>query len=298
MSEIKNITVVGATGRLAIPVVSELSKHYNVRAIVRNIEKATKLLPSAVEIVVGDLKNRESLESGLRGQDAIYINLSTETTDSTLPFYEEREGVRNLVEAAKKQRIQYISKIGALGGYPLVTHLKGMDIFPNLIRLQGQRFIEESGIPCTILDPTMFMDVLLWVNDGKALRWIGNSMKAVRWLSSDDYAKEVLAAFQLPQYWNKHVPVQGPEAVDPLKAMARFVAAFNPDLKIKTVPVWVIKALGLFNARMRFAGYMFSYFETMEDEPFYGDSPWREQGRPTTTIEEFARFQRTKNTPK
>lgn len=125
MSTINKIAVIGATGKLAIPVVKELVKHFQVRAIVRNPEKARNVLPLEVEIVPGDLKDLASLERGLVGQDAIYINLSTETTDATLDFYEEREGIRNIVNAAKKSNIQHISKIGALGAYPLATHLRG-----------------------------------------------------------------------------------------------------------------------------------------------------------------------------
>jgi uncharacterized protein YbjT (DUF2867 family) len=293
MSEIKNIAVIGATGKLAIPVASELARHYNVRAIVRNPQKARTQLPTAIELVAGDLKNRESLEDGLQGQDAIYINLATETTDATLPFYEEREGVRNVVEAAQRTRIKYISKIGALGAYPLATHVKGANVLPNIIRTQGHKFIEESGIPYTIFDPTTFMDLMLWINNGKAIRWIGNAKKKIRWISSDDYAKQVLAAFRLPQFWNKHYPVQGPEAIDPLTAMSRFASIFNPQLTVSTVPVGVIQAIGLVNPKMRFLGHMFSYFEK-QDDPFYAEDTWRELGTPTTSIEGFARLHRVK----
>lgn len=47
--------------------------------------------------------------------DAIHLDLATETADLSLPFYEEREGVRNLMTAALGLDIRYIAKIGALG---------------------------------------------------------------------------------------------------------------------------------------------------------------------------------------
>lgn len=292
MSEIERITVVGATGKLAVPVVEELTKHFKVRAIVRNPEKAAKLLPREVEIVEGDLRNQASLEQGLVGQDAVYINLSTETTDPSLDFYEEREGVDNLVRAARKCNIKHISKIGALGAYPLATHLKGANILPNIIRMQGHRIIEESGIPYTIFDPTFFMDMLLWINNGKALQWIGNTGKQqLRWVSSGDYAKAVVKAIQSPQHWNKHYPIQGQQAMNPATAMRRFISAYEPTLKIRAFPVWMVKLIGIFNPEMRFLAHMFAYFEKQED-PFYADATWRELGKPTMTIEEFARRHR------
>jgi len=111
MTEIEKIAVTGATVKLAVPVVDALTRHFKVWAIARNSEKARKLLPGNIEIVTGDLRDPASLERGLIDQDAIYINLSTETTDPSLSFYEEREGISNLVEAARRSGIQYISKL-------------------------------------------------------------------------------------------------------------------------------------------------------------------------------------------
>lgn len=291
-NDIRKIAVIGATGKLAIPVVAELVKHFDVRAIVRDSAKARALLPPEVEIVPGDLRDVAALTRGLAGQDAVYLNLSTETTDPRRDFYEEREGVRNVVAAAKRSGIRHISKIGALGAYPQATHLVGENVLPNRIRMEGHRFIETSGIPYTIFDPTFFMDLLLWINDGKALQWIGSSTRQkLRWISSADYAKTVVAAINRPESWNRHYPVQGAEALDPATAMKRFVAVFDPRLKVKAFPVWMIRVIGLFNANMRFLAHMFAYFERQPD-PFYADGTWRDLGRPTATIEDFARAQR------
>jgi uncharacterized protein YbjT (DUF2867 family) len=51
----KKVAVIGATGRLASVVINEmLEKGILVKALVRNIEKAKKLLPSEVEIIEAD----------------------------------------------------------------------------------------------------------------------------------------------------------------------------------------------------------------------------------------------------
>lgn len=78
---------------------------------------ARRKLPSNFEIDQGDLRDIPSLRAALDGMDTIYINLATETADFTLPFYEEREGVKNLMATAEGLKILYIAKIGALGAY-------------------------------------------------------------------------------------------------------------------------------------------------------------------------------------
>ena len=59
MTPIKTILVVGATGRLGAPVAAELAKNFHVRALVRTLDKAKAMLPTNVEIVKGDLQERE-----------------------------------------------------------------------------------------------------------------------------------------------------------------------------------------------------------------------------------------------
>ncbi|RWC54875.1 NmrA/HSCARG family protein [Mesorhizobium sp.] len=69
------VLVVGATGRFAGLVVPELvRRNASVRALVRdrpaNIEKARKL--GASEVVTGDLRNHQSLESAVEGVDGVF----------------------------------------------------------------------------------------------------------------------------------------------------------------------------------------------------------------------------------
>lgn len=288
MRPIKKIAVIGATGRLGAPVVVELAKTFQVRAIVRSPDKARTMLPSNVEIVQGDLRDVPSLSAGLEGMDAIYINLATETADLNLPFYEEREGVRNLMIAAQGLDIQYIAKIGALGAYPPALKSIKNNIVPNLIRMQGQEIIAASGIPHTFFAPTHFMELLPNMIDKRALQWIGNTSVKVYWISAVDYARQVVKAFQTPEKMPEHCPIQGPEAISVRQAMEQFVQHYDPKLKIRIAPLWVIRIIGLFNKRMKFVGHLFAYFGSHED-PFYADRTWQDLGRPTTTIEMFAR---------
>ncbi len=288
MKLIKTIAVIGATGRLGAPVVVELAKHFQVRAIVRSREKAKTMLPSNVEIVQGDLRDIPSLRAALEKMDALYLNLATETADLNLPFYEEREGVKNLMTAAEGLGMQYVAKIGALGTYPPAVKSIKRNMVPNLIRMEGHDMIAASGIPHTFFAPTHFMELLPNMIDKGTLQWIGNTKVKIYWISVVDYARQVVKAFQHPEKMPEHVPIQGPEAISVRRAMEVFVKGYDPALKIRVAPLWVIRLVGLFNSKMKFVSHLFAYFGNHED-PFYAAQTWRDLGKPTTTLEMFSR---------
>mgnify|MGYP000647348630 CR=1 FL=1 len=294
MRPIKNIAVIGATGRLGAPVAAELAKSFHVRAVVRSSGKARAMLPSNVEIVQGNLQDVGSLRAALDGMDAIYLNLATETADLSLPFYEEREGVKNLMTAVQGLDIQYIAKIGALGAYP--PALKGIqhNMVPNIIRMQGHKIIADTGIPHTFFAPTHFMELLPNMIDKHALQWIGNTNIKIYWISVADYARQVVKAFQNPEAMPEHCPVQGPEALSVRQAMEQFIKNYDPTLKIRIAPVWVMKIIGFFNPKMKFVAHLFDYFGNHED-PFYAGKTWKELGKPETTLEVFAKGLRQRN---
>jgi uncharacterized protein YbjT (DUF2867 family) len=285
---IKSIAFIGGTGKLGIPVVKMLSENgFTVRAIVRDLDKARRLLPKNVELVLGNLKVEKSIEDGLKNMDAVYINLSTETTRLDLPFYEEREGVQTIVKAAKKNNLQHIFKIGALGAYPKATHITVEMPVPNKIRIEGQAFIEQSGINYTIFDPTMFMDNIPNQIKGKTIEWVGNAPTNFYWITANDYARQVLNAINNPKAINKHYAIQGQTGLSPQEAFKLFIENYDKTLKVKSFPLWMVKAIGLFSPKMKFLGHMFSYFDNTPD-PFYADETWQELGKPTTTVQEFA----------
>lgn len=288
MRPIKTIGIIGATGRLGAPVTIELAKSFQVRAIVRSPEKARSMLPGDVEIVQADLRDVANLRTALQGVDAIYLNLATETDDLNLPFYEEREGVANLMAAIEGLNITYIAKIGALGAYPPALKNIKSNMVPNLIRMEGHKIIAGSGIPHTFFAPTHFMELLPNMIDKRALQWIGNTSVKVYWISVADYARQVVNAFQNPGMMPEDCPVQGPSAISVKDAMKIFVANYDPTLKIRVAPLWVMRIVGLFNPRMRFVAHLFAYFGNHED-PFYADRTWKELGKPVTTLEMFAK---------
>ena len=292
----KRIAVIGATGKLAVPVVAALVRErFRVKAIVRDPVRAARLLPESVTIVTGDLQDRASLRKALADETHLYLNLATETIRLDLPFYAEREGIKNVVEVAKQVGIKQILKIGGLGTYPQHQQTITRPVVPNRIRLQGHAFIEQCRIPYTLFQPTFFMDTIPWTIRGKAVQWVGKPA-SLYWISSVDYARQVVNAIDNRAAFNKQYAVQGPEAMTYQEAIRRFIRVYDPTLRLTATPVWLVRLLGLFSPRMRLMGHMFAYFERTPDR-FYAQNTWDELGTPTTTIEAFAHQFRSRNRP-
>lgn len=145
----QTILVTGATGTVGHEIIKQLVlQDIHVRAGVHSIIKGENLkrLPG-VEIVEMDFRNPASLHAAFTHVDRLM--LITPLSESQL------EMTRNLVDEAKKQGVKQIVKLSALGA--------GAEDGIQLGRWhrEMERYIEESGIPYTILRPAAFMQNLV-----------------------------------------------------------------------------------------------------------------------------------------
>lgn len=287
------ISVIGATGRLAIPVVKALLAYgYQVRAVVRNPEKAKQLLPKEVIFAVADVHDVPSLSRALKGSTYVYINLSAEENGAKSSFFLEREGVKNIVEACQAVGVQQILKIGALGAHPSIRQPK--EFYQNQIRREGHRYIEESGIPFTIFHPTWFLDSIEWAIKKDTLQWVGKPVEFY-WTNSTDYAQWVAKAVGNPMAYYQHYVVQGREKMD-YEAVYQRLKAQKTSLKLQVLPLWMVKMIGFFSPTMKSLADLFAFYEgTTED--FHGQALWKELGAPSTSLEVFFEESKGVNIP-
>ena len=121
---IKRIAVIGATGMIGNPVTrAMLNSGLQVSILARNTSKAAQQFPGA-DIVQADVFDPLSLLKALEGQDAVYISLSPSrnaTRNSRMP---EREGLNNIVDAAKHHGLKRIFFLSSL-----VQKYEGMNGF-------------------------------------------------------------------------------------------------------------------------------------------------------------------------
>ncbi|WTW94307.1 NAD(P)H-binding protein [Streptomycetaceae bacterium NBC_01309] len=145
------ILLTGATGVLGREVLDRVrAQGLPVRAMTRRTA-----LPDdpGVDWMTGDLTTGEGLDAALDGVGTvIHCASDTRRPKNDVP------GMRHLLDAAKQAGVGHIVNISIVG-------VDRIPYFYYKIKLEGERLLQESGIPWTNLRATQFPDLL-----NKALR--------------------------------------------------------------------------------------------------------------------------------
>ncbi len=146
--------VAGATGQTGSHIVGLLlAKGIEVRALVRDLDKAAGSLPAEAEKVVGDVLDRESLKAALLGCDVLLSATgATPSLDPTGPYKVDYEGNKNLVDAAKAAGIDQFVMVTSLC-VSKVFH--PLNLFWGILywKKQAEDYLKISGVPYTIVRP-------------------------------------------------------------------------------------------------------------------------------------------------
>ena len=199
-----NILITGATGNTGLPVVEELnSRKVSVRALVHSPSKVSLVDRPGVEIAIGDLDDRPSIERALAGIEKVYL-LSPPSPDQF-----DRQAA--FVDAAKDAGVKHIVKLSALG--------TAADSPVGLLRAHAR--IEEhilgSGMDHTFLRPHFFLENLLGSagsvrKDGAIYSPLGDAR--ISPVSVRDIAAVVVSVLTEPGHTGRTYTLTGPEAVD------------------------------------------------------------------------------------
>jgi uncharacterized protein YbjT (DUF2867 family) len=140
----ETVLVTGASGTVGSEVVKQLSRNghaVHIKAAVHSIENIKKIKDeNKIEAIQIDYNKPETLAAALKGVDKLFL-VTPETLNAP-------ELVSNLVTEAKKAGIRYIVRLSAMGESSIAS---------VRLHLEGEKIIEESGIPFTILRPNTFM---------------------------------------------------------------------------------------------------------------------------------------------
>ncbi len=272
----KKILIIGATGLLGKPVAEHFNNSdYEVRLLVRNIEKANKIFGSGFEKIPGNVTDKESLDLAVKDCSAVYVSLSGEV---------EQTGVENVVKAAKGKNIERIAYISGTSvaeentWYPMIKR-----------KYLAERAIIKSGIPYTIFRPAWFMESLQnFVRDGKAFVF-GHQRKPYHFVAAEDYARMVVNAFSDERARNKIFYIHGPEGILFAEAVRRYVEALHPELrKVNVLPHWMANMIAVLskNQEMRWGNDFMKYYAKVGD---LGDPTEANEilGAPKITLDEW-----------
>jgi len=287
-SENKTLTVLGATGKMAIPLIRHLySRGHQIRAVVRDVKKARRVLPANTEVVYGDVAETGTLTQAFAGTRHLYINLATNTTRRDLDFYPEREGVRNIVEAAQAAGVRQILQMTGLEIMYRDFNLDGFVYNRGLIRGQGHEYLFASDIPYTLFYCSAFLDILPWhIVSGRFMAF-GKKPHPVYFTNSHDYARMVEAAIGNDAALNRKYRVQGKTPVSFDEAAPRFIEIYRPGTALRRMPIFAAKLLAYVKPELAMVAHA-SRFLTQYRETFVGQETWDELVAPEMAIEQFA----------
>ncbi len=148
------VFVAGATGQTGRRIVKELvERNIPVRALVRNLEKGQELLPTAAELVVGDVLKLESLAEAM-GDSTVVICATgaAPSLDPTGPYQIDYQGTKNLVTASQGKGIEHFVLVSSLC---VSKFLHPLNLFWLILvwKKQAEEYIAKSGLTYTIVRP-------------------------------------------------------------------------------------------------------------------------------------------------
>jgi uncharacterized protein YbjT (DUF2867 family) len=140
-SETPLVLVTGATGYVGGRLVQALENAgYAVRCLARRPAVLEHKVSASTEVVAGDVLDRESLASALRGVDAAYYLVHSMSATGSFEAA-DRQAAQNFGEAAKAAKVNRIIYLGGLGSKDevLSPHLRS--------RHEVGQILRESGVP-------------------------------------------------------------------------------------------------------------------------------------------------------
>ena len=277
----KKILVIGATGLIGSAVARQLNKDgYHVIVMSRNKEKAQNIFSDDFEIIEADVLKPESIKYSFHGVDGVYISLPEKDVPAAIP---------NILKSAGESGVKQIV-------YTSGCTVREENAWHPMIRghFEGEKAIEKSGIPYTILKLTMVMDMIpRYANNGKPFI-MGKQIHDWSWIHSADVARMASKAFEKEEAKNKKLTVFGTEKCTIAQAVDRYHEVIRPDaVPAKSKPYWLANAIALFvGEKLKYAISIFKYFE---DHPEEGnpEPAYRLLGKPVMNLNTF--FEQEKN---
>ena len=209
------ILVVGATGMLGSVITRRLLEQgKDIRILVREGSEYRALEAAGAKPVIGDLKNRASLDAATRGVETVLTTANSAVrsgADSVQTV--EIEGNKGLIDASKSSGVKHFIFTSAMGASPQspIPFMQGKGL--------AEEHLKASGVNYTILSPNLFMEV--WfpmvigipLQSGRPVTLVGQGNRKHTFVSSDDVAAFAIAAVDNPAGRNQQIFIAGPEAL-------------------------------------------------------------------------------------
>lgn len=291
------ILVAGATGLLGSEICRQLrAAGKSVKGLVRESSDRTKvdrLRSFGVETVMGDLRDRVSLDEACQGVTHVI------TTVSAVPFsYEpgvndlqttDVEGTTNLIEAAKSHGVsQFIFtsiRINVAPDCPLTSANR-----------EVERRLQESGLVYTILRPSFFMEAWLspavGFDPAKAKAVIyGTGQNPISWIAIQDVARFAVQALLDPGLKGRILEIGGTQNATNNQVAELYGKCAGVTPKVSHMPAAIAKVMSIalkpLHPGMSRIMYLGSLPDDAFNEKFDATALLAEFPIRLTTLEEF-----------
>lgn len=236
------VLIVGATGTLGRQVARRaLDEGLEVYCLVRSPKKAAFLKEWGVRLVIGDLRQPETLSPALEGVTVVIDAATTRPTDSLSIRQVDWDGKVALVQAAVAAGVErYIF-------FSIMDAQKHHDVPLMELKRCTELFLAESGLNYTILRPCGFFQGLIGQYAIPILEkqsvWVMGEASPIAYMDTQDIAKFAITALSRPQTERQTFDLAGPRAWGPYEIIRLCERLSDRDAKIARMPVGLLRTV-------------------------------------------------------
>lgn len=254
------ILVTGATGFTGSHLVKRLLQEgHKVRCLVRKMGSGP--IFSGCDIVIGDIRDRQSVEMAMSGIDIVF-NIAAIFRTWGLPeevYYETHvEGTRNLLDAALKNNIKRFIHCSTIGVHGSIKNPPGNEASPfrpgdiyQKTKLEGEQLAIKYPLPVVIIRPAgiygpgdMRFLKLFRAIAKKRFIMIGNGKTLWHPVYIDDLITGFILAMTTPNIEGQAFIIGGPEYLS-LNELVNYIAnSLGTSIRRINIPAWPIQILG------------------------------------------------------
>ncbi len=231
------ILVVGATGKLGGTLTRMLlAQGQSVRVLARPQSNYRPLADAGAQVVMGDLKDRNSLAGLCDGVDIVVTTASAgERGGEDTVYTVDWQGNCNLMDEAKTVGVKqfiYVSVAFADASSPVpIWQAKG----------KAENYLRESGLSYTIIAPNGYMEVLIPLvvgipaMQGQPVTIVGEGRRKHSYISMLDVAAFTLASLDNSAALNRRLLLGGPEPLSFRDVVAIYERVLGRPITLRSV---------------------------------------------------------------